>query len=402
MFGLGVLGNLGLVGGGGMPSWVPVADGFPADLAFDFTQNLAWTRSTGALSTASSLLTCTRAISGTGHTYDYAVNSLGVYSGFLANVPRMTDLGLLVEESRVNIVLNNRDLTQGTWTPSNITAAKDQVGVDGAANSASSIIATAGNGTILGATTVSSSARWQTAFVKRLVGSGTIQMTMDNGSTWTTVTVTSSWSRVSIPTQTLANPTVGFKIVASGDKIAVDFVQNEASAAFATSPIATTSAAVTRNADSVVLTSLPAAGSAYSAVGWGAPNAPTSFTTAQNIIQLDNGTNSQRLVMRRQASTGALLAALVGGSGASIVPSGTWAQSTLGKFAAGVIANSQGAAFNATLATDTTAGTLPTTPTALRFGSNATPGEFFNGFIASEAFWFSQRITDAGLQGLTT
>jgi hypothetical protein len=53
---------------------------------------------------------------------------------------------------------------------------------------------------------------------------------------------------LSIPTQTLANPTVGFRIVTSGDQIAVDFVQNE-NGAFGTSPIPTTTTAATRAAD---------------------------------------------------------------------------------------------------------------------------------------------------------
>lgn len=395
MFGLGVLGNLGLVGGGGVPSWVPVADGFPADLAFDFTQNLAWARSTGALSTATSLLTCSRAISGTGHTYDYAANSLGVYSGFLANVPRMTDLGLLVEESRVNIVLNNRDLTQGTWTPSNITAAKDQVGVDGAANSASSIAATAGNGTILGATTVSSSARWQTAFVKRLVGSGTIQMTMDNGSTWTTVTVTSSWSRVSIPTQTLANPTVGFKIVASGDKIAVDFVQNEASATFATSPIATTSAAVTRSADVVTVTSAPSSATSNS-IYLSANIAQVNGGVSWRLLELDGGTSPDEIIRCDGSSQ---FIAQLGAAGIATGPT-----ITIGghKFASRFVPNNLGFSVDgASPVIDTSTGSV--TPTRITIGgSTLTASRQCNSFVRQFAYWASRGITDAGLRGLTT
>lgn len=157
-------------------------------------------------------------------------------------------LGTPVEEARVNVCLHNRDLTNAAWTKVNTTAAKDQTGIDGVVNSASSITATAGNGTCLQAIVLASSARYQTAFVKRITGSGTVNMTMDAGLTWTAVTVTSSWTRVTIPTQTLANPTVGFRIVTSGDAIAVDFSQNE-NGTFPLSPIETAGAAVTRNAD---------------------------------------------------------------------------------------------------------------------------------------------------------
>ena len=129
----------------------------------------------------------------------------------------------------------------------NVTAAKNQTGVDGTATAASSLTATSANGTCLQAITLGSAARWQTAYVKRITGSGVINMTMDNGATWTAIPVTSSWARVAIPTQTLANPTVGFRIVTNGDAVAVDFVQNENSLLQATSPLATTTAAVTRS-----------------------------------------------------------------------------------------------------------------------------------------------------------
>jgi hypothetical protein len=135
--------------------------------------------------------------------------------------------GLLCEPQGTNSCLWNRDLTNAAWTKSNVTAAKDQTGVDGVASAASKITATAANGTCLQAITLASSARYQTAFVKRITGSGVINMTMDNGTTWTAIAVTSSWQRFEIPTQTLANPTVGFRIVTSGDAVAIDLVQNE-------------------------------------------------------------------------------------------------------------------------------------------------------------------------------
>ena len=162
-------------------------------------------------------------------------------------------LGFLVEgQSRVNIALHNRDLTNAAWVDTDITAAKDQTGIDGAANAASSITATAGNATILQSITSASAARFTTAYVRRLVGSGVVEMTQNGGSTWTPVTVTDEWARVSIPSATLANPEVGFRIVTSGDSIAVDYVQVENSA-FATSAIATEGVSVTRGADIPVI-----------------------------------------------------------------------------------------------------------------------------------------------------
>jgi len=124
-------------------------------------------------------------------------------------------------------------------------------GLDGLANTATTLTATAADAIILQPISLASAARCASAYVKRRTGTGTISFTQDGGSTWTDITSlinSSTWSRVEI-TATLANPSVGFKISTSGDAIDVDCVQNEAGAV-ATSPIVTTTAAITRNADS--------------------------------------------------------------------------------------------------------------------------------------------------------
>jgi len=171
----------------------------------------------------------------------------------LANVLRVeyvSGLGYctLHEASRTNVVLHNRDLTQAAWVKTNVPAAKDQVGTDNTASSASKITAPAANGTCLQAITLASSARYQSAYVKRVTGSGVVNMTTDGGATWTPITVTSAWTRVTIPTQTLTDPSVGFQIVTNGDAIAVDYVQNE-NGTYPTSAIVTGASAATRVAD---------------------------------------------------------------------------------------------------------------------------------------------------------
>lgn len=209
-----------------------------------FTNSLYFDSSVGSTA-VTNLLSISRASIG------YATNSDGTLTQFSNNVLRIgVGTGLLAEDTRTNVVLWCRDLTNAAWTPTNITAAKDQTGPDGVSNSASSITATAGNGTILQSITLATAAAFQSAYVKRITGTGTINMTMDNGSTWTAISPTSAWTQVTIPTQTLANPTVGFQIVTSGDKIAVDFVQNE-NGTFVSSPIPTTTTSAARAADVV-------------------------------------------------------------------------------------------------------------------------------------------------------
>ena len=176
--------------------------------------------------------------------------------------------GLLIEESRTNAALYSNDFTNAVWVKSNttdITAALDQTGIDGVANSASSLLCNVANGTVLQSITLASSARAQSAIIKRLVGSGTISMTMDGGTTWRDITsqISSSWATAAIASQTLANPQVGFRMATAGDKIAVQYFQNE-NGAFSTSTIPTEAAAVTRAADIVKLSgaALTAAGAA--------------------------------------------------------------------------------------------------------------------------------------------
>ena len=242
--------------------------------------------------TGANLVTFTRASSGT------FVDSAGVLQTAATNVPRfdhnpttLESLGLLVEEQRTNLLLHNRTLTNVAWVASNITPAKDQVGADNVSNSASSITATDANGTILQTITSASAARATSAYVKRITGTGTIEMTQNNGSTWTAVTVTSAWTRVTIPSATVTDPVVGFRIVTSGDAIAVDYAQLE-NGAFSTSAIETTTATVTRSADVCSIS-----GSNFSS--WYRQDEGTVFADfrAQNggrLFMFDNGTTDER------------------------------------------------------------------------------------------------------------
>jgi hypothetical protein len=291
----------------------------------------------------------------------------------------ITCLGALIEEARTNIALYARDLTQSAYTKTNATAALTATGVGGVANTASTLTASAANGTAHQIITSASAARSLSMFVKRRTGTGTVTIAhgaptgstlisngdfasdtvWTKGAGWTisggvavatavasfvdinqqslslttgkfyvvTLTVTASagtvdvflgtngsgaaissvtlgagtyvfrgvriagqnanlhirasnggftgtidnvslfelaetditssinsstWTRVSIANETITNPLVGIKLATSGDAVDIDYVQSEAGA-FATSPIYTGSASVTRAADSITL-----------------------------------------------------------------------------------------------------------------------------------------------------
>jgi hypothetical protein len=196
-------------------------------------------------------------------------------------------------------VLWNRDLTNAAWTKTNATAAKDQTGMDGVASSASSITATANNGTVLQAITLASSARISGVYIKRLTGSGAVSMTMDNGATYTALTVTSSWAFQSIPTQTLANPTVGFKLATSGDAVAVDFVQNQNGVN--TGPaIATTTASATRGASTALISGLVIPNPHTLFVEW--VKEGDDLATFANVASLEDGSANQHSIYQRHTN----------------------------------------------------------------------------------------------------
>lgn len=159
--------------------------------------------------------------------------------------------GYFAEPQRTNNCLWNRDLTNVAWTNTNITAAKTAIGLDNVANSATRLTAAATDATITQLLTAATGTRTFSAYIKRISGSGTISLTRNGGTNWTDITsslVTGSWVLVKMTSDVGANPTVGIKMGTSGDVIDVDCVQDE-NGAWATSPILTTTAAVTRNAD---------------------------------------------------------------------------------------------------------------------------------------------------------
>lgn len=124
-------------------------------------------------------------------------------------------------------------------------------GLDNVANSASRLTAAGNDATIMQLLTAATGTRTASAFIKRISGTGTVSITRNGGTDWTDVTsqlVSGTWIPVALTSDVGANPTVGIKMGTSGDVIEVDGFQDE-NGAWRTSPILTTTAAVTRNGD---------------------------------------------------------------------------------------------------------------------------------------------------------
>ncbi|QPF87052.1 SGNH/GDSL hydrolase family protein [Bradyrhizobium genosp. L] len=353
-----------LLGGARTPSWLPA--GFAGALNFQTQQ--AYVVGQGYIP-FSPLLTTARTTPELVTDYNGNVTVVG------NNTAAISNAGLQIYGATTNVVLWNNDGTNAAWTKTNCTAALDQPAVtsDQTPNTTTSLTATGANATCLQSITLASSARFHTAYVKRLVGSGEIDMTMDGGTTWWAVTPylnSSGYTRLSIPGKTLANPQVGFRIVTNGDKIAFGLVQNE-NHNFPSPAIPTTSVAVTRNQDVITGTAAlralisPTTGTIYEAYG-------TTYAPPAGIWSLSDGTTSNRMDVRSNQTGLAGSFITVGGVQQSGINVGS--QGSPGSIAAAVMSyttGSQQLAVNGALATPGTPGSIFASPTTMHFGQLA-------------------------------
>jgi hypothetical protein len=317
-------------------------------------------------------------------------------------------LGLLREPARTNRALHSRDLTQTEWVKTDATAAKTQVGIDGVANSASSLTATGANGTVLQALTHTSTERTLAIYLKRLVGTGGVEITLDNGAEWTAVTddLSAEWARVS-KVQTLANPTFGIRLVTSGDSVAVDYVQVE-DGHCPTSAIPTTTVAVTRDADVLVLSGAafsrfwnPSEGTAVIETAMiAAPASSTNILT----LSINDATNNERINWFIQQSTGNHVLSMVDGGVAQasigVVGTANYTGASMRHAAAWRLNSVRAAAVNGTLSSLDTAATIPTV-TQIELGAQAgqaavTTPQYFRSFT----YW-PVRLADPVLAAVT-
>jgi hypothetical protein len=226
-----------------------------------------------------------------------------------------------------NMLLQSNTLNT-SWTASNVTLTGSQTDPN---NGSTAWLLTAGaaNATLKQGVTTLAQTYIFSVWLKRSSGTGTINLSCD-GTTWTAVTITSSWARYSVTATVAAgtsNP--GIQIVTNGDVIVAYGAQYEA-VTYQTSPrayISTTSAAVYQpryDYDASTASAMPlgmlievsstnyatyshdisnGAWTSTGLLGWGSGstvNATTApdGTTAADLITED-GTNTQHRVYRQ-------------------------------------------------------------------------------------------------------
>lgn len=133
--------------------------------------------------------------------------------------------GFLIEEASTELCPFNRDLSDASWTLSDITVTRDQVGVDGKANTACLLTATAPSAFIARVITSGPSLRCLSLDIKRVNGSGAVWLYIAGQTALdcTSLINDSTFTRCYIAYPSTTDPTIAVAISDSGDSIVVDY-----------------------------------------------------------------------------------------------------------------------------------------------------------------------------------
>lgn len=299
---------------------------------------------------------CTNHYTITRASVKYCAGLDGVWNQVASGLGCLSNQGYLIEEARTNNALWSRDMTNAAWVKVTVTTALDAVGIDGTANSATTITATGALATLAQTLVLGSAAENYSVWLKRVTGSGAVNISINNfvGTTACTVTSTTVFTRCTV-TATLANPVIGIQIATSGDVVIADFNQLEAGS-IPTSPILTTTVSATRAADVVnSVGSLTALlnGAEGSFVSNTAASPVTANARYMSYVGNDTLISTSTTVMRMRSNGNANNADATLGSGStSTTPTKIGAS-----FGAGGMANTANNGTTATQATAWVAGT---------------------------------------------
>lgn len=345
-------------------------------------------------------------------------NSSGVIATVNANIPRFdynpTTLvchGLLIEESRTNLVLSSNGFTNATYWVTNGTPtvlANQVASPDGTTNAATIEVSGSSNGhgvysaAAYAAGTYTASLYFKPVsgnFVMRLgfgVYSSTINMNtlaIANGtnSVGSVQQGPNGFYRFSVTVTTISSTALNiYNIGSNTGKIAIYGAQVEAGA-FATSYIPTVASQVTRTADVATMT-----GTNFS--DWYVAGAggvvgkvlPSTVSGTRPVIQFDDTTSSELIALRGN-TTNPELYIVDGGTPQAQIDAGTLSANTDYSLTCWWATNDCKARLNSgTVVTDTSA-TIPTV-TQARLGSDGT--NYLNGHLASISYYdtFSGQI----------
>ena len=318
--------------------------------------------------------------------------------------------GLLLEGPATNLLNWSETFattggTNNNWADTNLTRTSTNNTSPRNDATALRITASAANGTIISSAAIGTSAsRVLSVWLRRVTGTGNIQYTLDNGTSYTTQAITSSWVRYSFPATTAAQR-VGFRIVTSADAIEIWGAQLETQAS--TSYIATGASQVTRAVDTAII-----AGTNFSSWYTGGTSGTfvsnwygsASTPTARSVVATNDQT-TKHLHLYQTASALTLRLADFGAA-ATVTTANSLAPDVLTKGAFSYNGTATSLCMNGgTVATGTLA--FSAAPTWLSIGGPSTDGTsitdttvMLNNSIRTLKY-FPARLSDGQIQGLT-
>lgn len=134
--------------------------------------------------------------------------------------------GKTFTKAEENLLLRSQDYS-ATWTVTNLTPVTGKTAPD-TTSTATEFTASAGNATLTQSVTAVAGDYTFSVWLRRVTGTGNVDISANSGGTWVTQSITSTWTRFSV-TQTLpaGARTPGVRVVSSGDAIEVWGAQME-------------------------------------------------------------------------------------------------------------------------------------------------------------------------------
>jgi hypothetical protein len=118
-----------------------------------------------------------------------------------------------------NLLTFTEEFDNAAWVKSNATVAANSVAAPDGTMTADTLTASGANGTALQTFTASAVPYTFSIWLRRLTGTGNVQLTVD-GTTYATVTLTTAWARFETTlTPSAGSRTAGVRIVTSGDAV---------------------------------------------------------------------------------------------------------------------------------------------------------------------------------------
>lgn len=128
--------------------------------------------------------------------------------------------GVTVAKAEENLLLRSQDYS-ATWTATSLTPVTGKTAPD-STSTATEFTASGANGTLTQSVTAIAADYTFSVWMRRVTGTGNVDISAHSGGTWVTQTITASWARYTV-TQTLTagTRTPGIRVVTSGDAIEV-------------------------------------------------------------------------------------------------------------------------------------------------------------------------------------